>query len=403
MAPATQAPGMALVSARREDIDPQQCLHYAQFASRLDRWHFDFLYWVLFATNILLLSIASFWYSRTNDKTKDMVPTNPEFVRHHKRCLYVTIALASLAVVMSVIEVFALLALQFCDGEDLMALYWATWTMLQFGSVIAIFGIILHIILVLQGQDRPPWALALGTPVLVVAGVGNLINSALHRKTTKVIKKTKEARSRSNSRSGTVPMSQAPTIRPESMDSDHGDRPTMQQATVVGTATDGGVIIQLSRSDPELESRGTFLGRDNDGRVLVSFRQDKVVVVNGPAALEGVLVNPRQREQSEPVRAGHRHKGSAGSSFYEQLPLPPFSSLDVQIPPPSRNGVGSGPSNSGPRPQSSGGATLTPTSPTSPNRPDTRSYKAYPDDAAANSEKSPRIEFPRLDKPDRPQ
>lgn len=64
MAPAIQAPGMAMVSARGEDIDLRQCMHYAQFASNLDRWHFDFLYWILFATNIFLLSLASFWYSR---------------------------------------------------------------------------------------------------------------------------------------------------------------------------------------------------------------------------------------------------------------------------------------------------------------------------------------------------
>ncbi|KLU84144.1 hypothetical protein MAPG_03189 [Magnaporthiopsis poae ATCC 64411] len=365
VAPAIQAPGMALVSARREDIDLQQCMHYAQFASGLDRWHFDFLYWILFATNIFLLSLASFWYSRTSDKTKDLAPNNPDFIWHHKRCLYVTIGIAALSVTMSVVEVFALLALQFCDGEDLMALYWATWTMLQFGSVIAIFGIILHIAMVLQGQDRPPWALALGTPVLVVAGIGNLINTALHKKTTKVIQKTKSARSRSNSRSGTVPMSQAPTIRPSSMDSDRSDRPVIHNATVVGTGTDGGVIIQFSQSNPELENRGRFLGRDDQGRVLVSFDQDKVVLVNGPAALEGVVVKPRQREP--PARSGHRHKGSAGSSFYDQLPLPPSSSLNLQTLP---TGVGS-PSNQQEeaRPTSTGGATLTPTSPT---RPDAR-------------------------------
>lgn len=45
--------------------------------------------------------------------------------------------------VMLVIEVFCLLALQYCDGEDLMSLLWSTWTMLQLGSEIAILGIVL--------------------------------------------------------------------------------------------------------------------------------------------------------------------------------------------------------------------------------------------------------------------
>lgn len=146
------------------------------------------------------------------------------------------------------------------------------------------------------------------------------------------------------------------------MDSDHSDRPVMHNATVVGTGTDGGVIIQFSQSNPELENRGRFLGRDDQGRVLVSFRQDKVVLVNGPAALEGVLVKPHQ---PEPSRAGHGHKGSAGGSFYDRLPLPPFTSLDLQILPTS---VGS-PSNQEARPTSAGGATLIPTSPI---RSDTR-------------------------------
>lgn len=44
---------------------------------------------------------------------------------------------------MLVIEVYALMALQFCDGEDLMSLYYSTWMMLQMGSEIAILGVIL--------------------------------------------------------------------------------------------------------------------------------------------------------------------------------------------------------------------------------------------------------------------
>lgn len=156
----------------------------------------------IFNILILINSINS-----TSERTKDLRSDDSKFRYLHLRCLYVSASCASVSVVMVVIEVYALLALQFCDGEDLMSLYWATWTMLQFGSVIAIFGIILHMALVLQGHDRPPWALALGTPVLVVAGLGNLVNSMLHRKGTKVMERTR-SRSRANSKAGSLSMSQ---------------------------------------------------------------------------------------------------------------------------------------------------------------------------------------------------
>ncbi|KAL7627971.1 hypothetical protein AAE478_002167 [Parahypoxylon ruwenzoriense] len=84
-----------------------------------------------------------------------------------------------IAAVLLVIEVYALLALQFCDGEDLMALYWSTWTMLQLGSEIAILGIDMALWHHLCGVRLPLWALALGTPVLVVAGFGHVIQVAL--------------------------------------------------------------------------------------------------------------------------------------------------------------------------------------------------------------------------------
>lgn len=65
------------------------------------------------------------------------------FRRKLKRSLICCTGLFLLAAVFLVMEVFALLALQFCDGEDLMSLYWSTWTMLQLGSEIAILGIVL--------------------------------------------------------------------------------------------------------------------------------------------------------------------------------------------------------------------------------------------------------------------
>jgi len=80
---------------------------------------------------------------------------SPEYHRQMRRCLFVCGLCTVVSVVAVVMETFALLALQFCDGEDLMMLYWSTWTMLQVGSVIAIFGVMLHIVHSLRGRKHP--------------------------------------------------------------------------------------------------------------------------------------------------------------------------------------------------------------------------------------------------------
>lgn len=62
---------------------------------------------------------------------------------------------AALSAVVTVMEAYALLALQFCDGEDLISLYWSTWTMVQVGSLIAIIGIILALMHTLKDRQHP--------------------------------------------------------------------------------------------------------------------------------------------------------------------------------------------------------------------------------------------------------
>lgn len=46
-------------------IDEEQCVHYAAFASHLDRKSFDAIYWILFGVNILILFTASWQYSQS--------------------------------------------------------------------------------------------------------------------------------------------------------------------------------------------------------------------------------------------------------------------------------------------------------------------------------------------------
>ena len=60
-----------------------------------------------------------------------------------------------LSAVIVIMEAYALMALQFCDGEHLMSLYWSTWTMIQVGSLIAMVGIILAMLHSLKNSKHP--------------------------------------------------------------------------------------------------------------------------------------------------------------------------------------------------------------------------------------------------------
>lgn len=70
------------------------------------------------------------------------------------------------------LEVFAAFNIEYCDGEDLIQLYWGFWSILQVGSLIAILGVMLQFWIVLGNVQTPSWAVALGTPVLVFAALG---------------------------------------------------------------------------------------------------------------------------------------------------------------------------------------------------------------------------------------
>jgi hypothetical protein len=73
--------------------------------------------------------------------------------------------------IMLTIEIFCLLGLQYCDGEDLMSLYWSTWTMLQMGSEIAIVGIVLALWHHLWDVQHPYVSFPTTVPPCVVASL----------------------------------------------------------------------------------------------------------------------------------------------------------------------------------------------------------------------------------------
>jgi hypothetical protein len=52
--------------------------------------------------------------------------------------------------------------------------YWSFWTLIQVGSLIAILGISVSQGYCLVGKEGPPWNVALGTPVLVLAALGHV-------------------------------------------------------------------------------------------------------------------------------------------------------------------------------------------------------------------------------------
>lgn len=70
-------------------------------------------------------------------------------------CISICTGCVLISTVIVVMEVYTLLALQFCDGEDLMSLYWSTWTMIQLGSLIAMVGVILAMVHTLRNKRHP--------------------------------------------------------------------------------------------------------------------------------------------------------------------------------------------------------------------------------------------------------
>ncbi|KAG6014595.1 hypothetical protein E4U54_005051 [Claviceps lovelessii] len=170
----------------RADLDPQLCVKYARFAAHLDRWHFKVLYFSLFITNLLLLFFGSWLYTRGQDVIETLRNHAEKRAQALRRYILLSVACVLVSTVVVIMEAFALLALQFCDGEDLMSLYWSTWTMLQVGSLIALAGIVLALLFSHRNRKHPPWALALGTPVLVIAGLLHLIHDCSSKRVKKL-------------------------------------------------------------------------------------------------------------------------------------------------------------------------------------------------------------------------
>lgn len=153
--------GQSVVSTKYRYImdavgpDSPNCLKYAQFASHLDLWQFKVIYWTLFISNLLFLFFGSFAYIKAQEALSAYADHPSKLRKRLRLCIVVCSLCVAASTVIVIMEAYALLALQFCDGEDLMSLYWSTWTMIQVGSLIAIMGVILAMIHTLRNKRHP--------------------------------------------------------------------------------------------------------------------------------------------------------------------------------------------------------------------------------------------------------
>jgi len=263
----------------REAPNQELCEKYAQFASHMVRWQFKIIYWVLFVSNLLVLFVASWTYIRGQAALEKLAHNPGLRSKRLRQSMFMCLGCVSVSTVIVVMEAYSILALQFCDGEDLISLYWSTWTMIQIGSLIAMMGIILALAHSLRGRRHPPWALALGTPVLVIAGVLHLF----HDCTKKRVKK-KLQRNKMDFDIG-PPMSQANTISvnpDEESDSDNDCR-----GEVVGLTFDGGPIIRFINSVPEtLPEHAQLLGYCAEKRPIIICKRESVqFLMDSPATV----------------------------------------------------------------------------------------------------------------------
>ncbi|PNP48523.1 hypothetical protein TGAMA5MH_00417 [Trichoderma gamsii] len=268
--------------------DDRLCKKYAQFASDLDRWHFRIIYWFMFVLNLIILFVASWTYTKGQEAI-ELYSHDPR-KRSRKLVKYMLMCLACVLVSTGVVimEAFALLALQFCDGENLISLYWSTWTMTQVGSLIAMMGIILAMAHSWRNRRHPPWALALGTPVLVIAGLLHLIHDCVKKR----INQFMEGPTRRNS---VLSVSEVNTIQGNV--EDDFENSTSVLGEFIGFTVDGGPIVRFSGPVPlNLNPDGggaELLGYYDGTRPVIAYQKGSIQFV--PAPSKG-----KAREQNEP-------------------------------------------------------------------------------------------------------
>ncbi|EKD14952.1 hypothetical protein MBM_06713 [Drepanopeziza brunnea f. sp. 'multigermtubi' MB_m1] len=178
-------------------IDTRRCRHYARFFQNLSLKEANAIFWLLFSfvstTTYRVASrpirdpdIRAAVQEPTADDAialterdkllpKEVVESQEHKIKNRRtriKCLMWASLCLALSASATVLECFAAFNIQYCDGEDLMQLYWGFWSVLQVGSNIAILGVMVQFWIVLGDVETPSWAVALGTPILVFAALG---------------------------------------------------------------------------------------------------------------------------------------------------------------------------------------------------------------------------------------
>ncbi|KAJ4394376.1 hypothetical protein N0V93_003593 [Gnomoniopsis smithogilvyi] len=288
------------------------CEHYGNFMHEVQRPQAEATFWIFFVAVLFLLFAASWRFGRVVERTEGLRVDNPTRQALVYRCFYYTLVAGFVALIIAVLEVFVLLTLQFCDGEPLSSLYWSVWTVLQVGAVVAIFGITLHVRHMIRGRKNPPWALALGTPVLVVAGLGHYFQGKIRRGTKRVVShsRSRSRHQRGRTRMKDEPLSEAPTIREDSTDSDerstqrgnedtptiYGDSSDKFNAKIIGYTKEGDVIIRIS---PELSQE------------LHGLKPKSSITWDEPRWKNPPTQNEKEEEAETPRIGRSRHRSSS--------------------------------------------------------------------------------------------
>ncbi|KAL6849058.1 hypothetical protein ACO1O0_008588 [Amphichorda felina] len=274
--------------------DPSLCKKYAQFASHMVRWEFKIIYWTLFITNLFVLFLASWTFTKGQEAIERFGDNPKKRAKRLRLFIFLCLGCVMVSTVIVVMEVYALLALQFCDGEDLMSLYWSTWTMIQVGSLIAMVGIILAMLHSLKNSKHPPWALALGTPVLVIAGFLHLFHACAWSRVKKIKRSASRASNDDEAKLG-PPMSQANTIQAADDESDE-----TVQGEFIGFTVDGGPIVRFNkRFANALPENMELLGYCNSDRPIVAYQKDSIRFISDSDETRG-----RRSDKDEKAGAG---------------------------------------------------------------------------------------------------
>ncbi|KAM4067256.1 hypothetical protein HRG_001237 [Hirsutella rhossiliensis] len=249
--------------------DQALCLQYAPLASNFERHQFTMVYtayWVLFGTNLVVLFLASSLFKKGQRVLEHLSLPSEDRARLLRRYILLHALCVVLSSTVVITEVFLLLALQFCEGEDLMSLYWATWTTIQVGAVVAISGIALSLLHSLWDYKPPPWGLALGTPILVIAGAFDLFYNCMTKRLGKLQSSDFTESSPSISNKGTMEASRQDV---------YDDR---LQAELIGSTVEGGPIVRLLEPLKSLRHQGEILGYFKE-RPIIAYRKELVTVL----------------------------------------------------------------------------------------------------------------------------